>query len=327
VRALVCKEFGPLENLTVQDVLSPVAAPGQVVVKVHAASINYPDALMAMGKYQVRPPLPFIPGGELSGTIIAVGEGVRHLKVGTPVVAFTGRGAFAEEVAVSADATVVLEEGVDLSLAAAVPMTYGTTYHALLDRAQLAAGETLLVLGAAGGIGIAAIELGKILGATVIAAASSEEKLQAAASRGADHLIDYSKQDLRARLKEITADKGVDVVCDPVGGAYSEAALRSTGWGGRYLVIGFAAGEIPRIPLNLILLKGNALIGVFYGEFLKRAPRRGAEELTQLLRWVREERIRPLVTSTHSLETARDALTAVFERRAIGKLLIAPSRE
>jgi NADPH2:quinone reductase len=326
MKALVCKEFGPLEDLVIEERPSPTPAAGEVVVRVQAASVNYPDALIVMGKYQVRPPVPFIPGGELAGTITSVGEGVTHLKTGMDVLAFTGRGAFAEEIAVNAKALIPLENGTDLTLAATVPTTYGTVYHALLDRAKLAAGETLLVLGAAGGVGIAAIELGKIMGATVIAAASSEEKLQAAAGRGADHLINYSEDDLRARIKAITGDKGVDVVCDPVGGAYTESALRSTGWGGRYLVIGFATGEIPRIPLNLTLLKGNALVGVFWGEFMKRDPRKGAEEISQLIRWVREKRIRPLVTGTYTLETAREALNAVFERRAIGKLVIAPSR-
>jgi NADPH2:quinone reductase len=326
MKALVCREFGPLENLVVEERPSPTPAAGEVVVRVQAASVNYPDALMVMGKYQVRPPVPFIPGGELAGTITSIGEGVSHLKAGMDVLAFTGRGAFAEEIAVNAKALIRLESGTDLTLAATLPTTYGTVYHALLDRAKLAAGETLLVLGAAGGVGIAAIEIGKIMGATVIAAASSEGKLQAAAGRGADHLIDYSQDDLRARIKEITGEKGVDVVCDPVGGAYTEAALRSTGWGGRYLVIGFAAGEIPRIPLNLTLLKGNALVGVFWGEFMKRDPRKGAEEIAQLIRWVREKRIRPLITGTYTLETAREALNAVFERRSIGKLVIAPSR-
>jgi NADPH2:quinone reductase len=229
-------------------------------------------------------------------------------------------------VAVNASALIPLENDVDPAVAACVPMTYGTVYHALLDRAQLQAGETLLVLGAGGGIGIAAIELGRVLGATVTAAASSAEKLKAAKDAGADHLIDYVKDDLRARLKEITGDKGVDVVCDPVGGAYTEPALRSTGWGGRYLIIGFAAGEIPRIPLNLPLLKGNSLVGVFWGDFLKREPRKSSEELQQLVRWLREQRICPLVTSTYSLENGRDALAAVLERKAIGKLVIAPSR-
>jgi NADPH2:quinone reductase len=323
MRALLCKEYGPLERLTVEDIPAPQAGPGQIVIDVRAASVNYPDALMVQGKYQVRPPLPFIPGAELAGIVKSVGEGVSHLQPGVPVVAIPGRGAFAEQVAVNASAAIALDPNIEAGPAAAIPMTYGTAYHALLDRAQLQAGETLLVLGAGGGVGLAAVELGKILGATVIAAASTREKLEAAASRGADHLIDYTQEDLRARLKDITGDNGVDVVCDPVGGSYTEPALRSTGWRGRYLVVGFAAGDIPRIPLNLPLLKGNALVGVFWGDFLKREPRKAFAELSQLMTWLREGRLRPLIGGTYALDSAREALNAVFERRATGKLLIA----
>jgi NADPH2:quinone reductase len=328
MRALLCKEYGPLERLTVEDVPSPALKAGQVLISVQAASVNYPDALIVQGKYQSRPPLPFVPGAECAGTVRAVGEGVKHLQVGAAALAFPGRGAFAEEVAVDANAVLALEPGVDPVKAAPLPMVYGTAYHALSDRAQLQSAETLLVLGAGGGVGLAAVELGKILGAKVIAAASTREKLDAAASRGADHVIDYSSEDLRTRLKEITGDKGVDVVCDPVGGAYTEPALRSTGWRGRYLVVGFAAGDIPRIALNLPLLKGSALVGVFWGEFMKREPWQAAAQLTQLVKWLREERLRPLVTSTYALENAREALAAVFERRATGKLLITiPSKQ
>jgi NADPH2:quinone reductase len=325
MRALVCKEYGPIESLVVEDLPSPVAGPGQVVIKVKAASVNYPDALIVQGKYQVRPSLPFTPGAELSGVIKAVGNGVTHLTIGAPVIAFSGVGAFAEEALAHISAVMPLDAHIDPIVAAAVPMTYGTTYHALRDRAQLQSGETLLVLGASGGIGIAAIELGKLLGATVIAAASSPEKLAVAKRCGADHLIDYQRDDLRARLKEITGGRGVDVVCDPVGGSYTEAALRSTAWRGRYLVIGFAAGDIPRIPLNLLLLKGCSLVGAFWGDFMKREPELGASELTQLLNWVHEGKLRPLITGTHTLENAREAIAAVFQRRATGKLLITMS--
>jgi NADPH2:quinone reductase len=322
MRALVCKEYGSLEALRVEDVPSPVAGPGELLIDVAAASVNFPDALIVQGKYQVRPPLPFVPGAEFSGTVVAVGDGVPQSRIGTAIVALPGRGAFAERVVVKANAAFPLENGVDKGAAAALPLTYGTAYHALLDRAQLQPGETLLVLGAGGGVGLAAVELGKIMGATVIAAASTKEKLDAAASRGATHLIDYSSEDLRARLKEITGDKGVDVVCDPVGGPHSEPALRSTSWRGRLLVIGFAAGDIPRIPLNLTLLKGSAIVGVFYGDFMRREPQRGASELVQLLAWLREGRLRPLITRSYALEDAREALTAVYERKVTGKLLI-----
>jgi NADPH2:quinone reductase len=322
MRALLCREFGPLESLQVEDVPPPVPGPGQVLIDVAAASVNYPDALLVQGKYQARPPLPFIPGAELAGTVAAVGDGVEQSRVGTPVLAVSGRGAFAEQVAVKADSAITLDRQIDTITAAALPMTYGTAYHALLDRAQLKPGETLLVLGAGGGVGLAAVELGKILGATVIAAASSQEKLDAAASRGADHLINYSTQDLRGRLKEIAGERGIDVVCDPVGGPHSEPALRSTGWRGRYLVIGFAAGDIPRIPLNLTLLKGSAIVGVFWGEFMRREPERAATELAQLLAWLGERRVQPLVSARYPLESASAALAAVYERKVVGKLLI-----
>jgi NADPH2:quinone reductase len=322
MKALVCKEFGPLEALRIADVPAPVAGPGQVVIAVTAASVNFPDALIVQGKYQTKPALPFIPGAELAGTIAAVGEGVEKSLLGTPVLTVSGRGAFAEQIVVKADAALPLDAAIDVATAAALPLTYGTAYHALLDRAQLQAGETLLVLGAGGGVGLAGIELGKILGATVIAAASSREKLDAAASRGATHLINYTTEDLRTRLKEITGDRGVDVVCDPVGGAHAEPALRATGWRGRYLVIGFAAGDIPRVPLNLTLLKGSAIVGVFWGEFMRREPQRGATELAQLIAWLREGRLRPLITARYPLANAGAALAAIYERKVTGKLLI-----
>jgi NADPH2:quinone reductase len=322
MKALVCKEYGSLEALRVEDVPAPVVGPGQVLIDVAAAAVNFPDALLVQGKYQTKPPLPFIPGAELAGTIAAVGDGVDPARVGTPVLAVPGRGAFAEQVVVTAGAALSLDPAIDLATAAALPLTYGTAYHALLDRAQLQPGETLLVLGAGGGVGLAAIELGKILGATVIAAASSQEKLDAAASRGATHLINYASEDLRARLKDLTGDRGVDVVCDPVGGAYAEPALRATGWRGRYLVIGFAAGDIPRIPLNLTLLKGSAIVGVFWGEFMRREPQRAATDLAQLVDWLREGRLNPLITARYPLEKAGVALSAIYERKVTGKLLI-----
>ena len=324
MKALLCRAFAPLDELAVVDVPDPVAGAGQVLIDVKAASVNYPDALMVQGRYQVRPPLPFAAGGELAGVVRAAGEGVRHLRPGMPVVALTMTGAFAERAVAEAPMVLPLDPAVNLESAAAMPMTYGTMHHALSDRAQLKAGETLLVLGAGGGIGTAAIELGKIAGATVIAAASGAEKLDAARRCGADHLIDYSREDLRACLKEITGDKGVDVVCDPVGGAYSEPALRSTAWRGRYLVIGFAAGEIPKIPLNLVLLKGCSIVGVFWGDFLRREPQEGGRQLLQLASWLREGKIRPLISARYPLAEGREALRHVFERRAVGKVLIVP---
>jgi len=324
MKALLCKAFGSLDDLTVEEVPDPVPGAGQVSIDVQTASVNYPDALTVLGRYQFKPALPFTPGGELAGVVRATGEGVKHLKPGMHVVAISMTGAFAEQVVVDARRVLPLDPAVDPGMAACLPTTYGTMHHALTDRARLKAGETLLVLGAGGGIGTATIELGKIAGATVIAAASSAEKLQAARACGADHLIDYSKDDLRARLKEITGDKGVDVVVDPVGGSYSELALRSTGWGGRFLVIGFAAGEIPRIPLNLVLLKGCSIVGVFWGEFMHREPQRGGQELMELAGWLKEGRLRPTISARYPLAGAREALKHVLERRAVGKVLIDP---
>jgi NADPH2:quinone reductase len=324
MKALVCSEFGPLENLSVMERDAPTVGAGQVLIDVKAASVNFPDALTVLGKYQTRPPTPFVAGAEMSGIVRAIGEGVRHLQVGMPVIALPMTGAFAEQVVCDAKFVIPLDPAVDLATAAALPMTYGTMYHALVDRGRLQAGETLLVLGAGGGIGTAAIELGKILGATVIAAASSAAKLDAARQCGADHLIDYSQEDLRARLKEITGGKGVDVICDPVGGSYSEPALRSMAWEGRFLVIGFAAGDIPRIPLNLTLLKGCSIVGVFWGDFMRRDPRKGAQEMLQLIAWLREGRIHPLISARFPLAEGAAALQHVAARLAVGKVLILP---
>jgi NADPH2:quinone reductase len=324
MKALLCNQFGSLDDLTVDEVPAPVAGPGQVLIDVKAASVNYPDALMVQGKYQVRPQLPFAAGGELAGIVRATGEGVKHVKPGMSVVAISMTGAFAEQVAVDARLVLPVDPSVDLELAATLPTTYGTMHHALTDRAQLQAGETLLVLGAGGGIGTATIELGKIAGATVIAAASSAEKLAAAKACGADHLIDYSKEDLRARIKEITGDKGVDVVVDPVGGPFSEAALRSTGWGGRFLVIGFAAGEIPKIPLNLVLLKGCQIVGVFWGSFAMRDPARNRENAERILAWVAEGKLRPHVDAVVKFDDARGALERMERREVKGKLVLVP---
>ncbi len=324
MKALLCREFAGLEKLTVDEVPSPTPGDGQVVVIVKFASVNYPDALMVQGKYQFKPQLPFTPGSELAGVVKAIGGGVTKVKVGQNVLVLPQRGAFAEEALATEAQVTPLAAGVDLAAAAGMPMTYGTCYHALKDRGQLKAGETLLVLGAGGGIGVAAVELGKLMGATVIAAASSSEKLQAAKSRGADHLINYNTEDLRARLKEIVGDKGVDVVCDPVGGNYAEPALRSTGWNGRYLVIGFAAGEIPKIPINLTLLKGSAIVGVFWGEFMKRQPKDGQAEMAELVKWLEQGKIKPLVSQQFKLTDAKSALEAVYSRKATGKIVIVP---
>eukprot|EP01034_Spumella_vulgaris_P037153 gene37153-45833_t len=273
MKAIVCKAWGLPDTLVVEELPDLEAAPGHVVLDVKAAGVNFPDVLIIQGKYQYKPALPFTPGNEVSGVVRAVGEGVGGYKVGDKVIAFSAHGAFAEQLAVPAQALMPMPPGMDFDTAAAITLTYGTSHHAVVDRAALQAGETMLVLGAAGGVGLAAIEIGKALGARVIAAASTDEKLAVCKAHGADALINYSKEDLREAVKAATGGKGPDVVYDPVGGDYAEAAFRSIGWRGRYLVVGFANGDIPKLPLNLALLKGASLVGVFWGEFAKREPK------------------------------------------------------
>ena len=322
MKAVLCKQFGPPESLVVEELPSPRAGAGEVVVSVRAASLNFPDVLIIQNKYQIKPPLPFSPGSELAGLVKEVGEGVHGYKPGDRVLAVTTYGAFAEEVKVHAGRLVPIPAGMDFNSAAAFLMTYGTSDHALRDRAQLRAGETLLVLGAAGGVGLSAVEIGKALGARVIACASSADKLEVCRQHGADDAINYTTEDLRERIKELTGGKGVDVVYDPVGGPYTEPALRSTGWRGRLLVIGFTAGEIPKIPLNLPLLKGSSIVGVFWGEFARREPKAFAESIGQLGAWFREGKLKPHVSQTFPLEQAVDALKLMAARKATGKVVL-----
>jgi NADPH2:quinone reductase len=322
MRAVLCKQYGPPESLVVEDVASPTAGPGEVVVSVKAASVNFPDVLIIQNKYQVKPPLPFSPGSELSGIVKDVGEGVTRVKPGDRVLAVTGYGAFAEEVKVDGSRLVPIPDDMDFATAAAFMLTYGTSDHALSDRGALKAGETLLVLGAAGGVGIAAVEIGKALGATVIACASSEEKLDVCRAHGADHTIDYVKDDLRERIKQITGGKGVDVVYDAVGGPYTELALRSTAWRGRLLVVGFASGEIPKIPINLTLLKGCSIVGVFWGDFSRREPDRFAARVRQLDRWFQEGKLKPHVSETFPFERVAEALQRMAARQVKGKIVL-----
>jgi len=324
MRAVLCKEFGPPESLVVEQVPDPVAGPGQVVVDVAGCGVNFPDVLIVQDKYQFKPALPFSPGGELAGTVSAVGEGVEDLAVGERVAAMIGWGAMAEQVAIPASAAVKVPDGVDLVDAAAFLMAHGTSQYALVDRGHLQAGESLLVLGAAGGVGLAAVEIGAMLGARVIAAASTDEKLELCRSRGATETVNYATEDLRARLKELTGGQGVDVCYDPVGGDLSELALRSMAWEGRFLVIGFAAGDIPRIPLNLTLLKGCSVVGVFWGAFTARDPERHRANIAQLLGWLAEGKLRPHVSATYPLEQAAAAITDLEQRRALGKVVVTP---
>ena len=322
MKAVLCKEYGPPESLVVEDVPAAKAGKGEVVVAVKACSVNFPDTLIIQGKYQFKPPMPFSPGSDVTGTITAVGEGVTRAKVGDRVLASMAWGGFADEVVASEDKLTPLPDGLDFVTASAFLMTYSTSYYALKDRAKLQAGETLLVLGAAGGVGLAAVELGKLMGAKVIAAASSDEKLAVCKQYGADQTINYSSQDLKERLKALTGGRGVDVVYDPVGGPYSEMALRNTAWEGRFLVVGFSNGQIPRIPLNLALLKGCSIMGVFWGSFATREPQRNQQNLQELLGWLQSGQLKPLVSATYPLERVAEALNSIAERRVTGKVVI-----
>jgi len=322
MRAVLCKQFGPPSSLVVEDVPSPVAGPGRLVVSVKACGVNFPDTLIIQGQYQFKPELPFSPGGEVAGIVKAVGEGVTSFKPGDRVIAATTWGGYAEEVVAEAARTLPMPDGMDFATAAAFTLTYGTSHHALKDRAVLQPGETLLVLGAAGGVGLAAVELGKAMGARVIAAASSPAKLAVCREHGADELIDYAAEDLRERIKALTGGRGVDVVYDPVGGDYSEPALRGMAWRGRFLVVGFAAGRIPSLPLNLPLLKGCAVLGVFWGAFTRNEPERNAANLRELMQWVGDGRLRPHVSARYPLERAADALDDLVQRRVHGKVVL-----
>lgn len=324
MKAVVCRRFAPIEELQVEEVASPQPGPGQVVVSIKAAGVNFPDALVVQGKHQFKPPFPFTPGGELAGVVREIGPGVAGFAVGQRVYGSRLRGSFAEEMAVDADKLLAIPEGMSFEEAAALSTTYNTSYYALVTLAHLRAGETVLVLGAAGGVGLAAIEIAKALGARVIAAASTDEKLAVCKAQGADDLINYKTQDLRERLKELTGTHGVDVVYDPVGGPYAEPALRGLGWRGRYLVVGFADGEIPRIPLNLVLLKNCSVIGVFLGETWTREPQIAKEIDAGMTELIRAGKIHPLISGRYRLDQVGDALNALLQRKVTGKIVIVP---
>ena len=327
MKAVVCDAWGTPDTLQVKDVPLPEPGPGQVRIRVRVAAVNFPDALLVAGKYQFKPDFPFSPGAEFSGTVSALGDGVTSIAVGEKVVGTAPFGAYAEEILADAAQVVALRDDTsddELELAGSFLLTYGTSYHALKDRAAAKPGETLLVLGAGGGVGLAAVELGKQMGLRVIAAASTEAKREAARSRGAE-VIDYTTDDFRDQLKALTGGRGVDIVYDPVGGDIAETTLRSVGWGGRYLVVGFAAGGIPKLPTNLLLLKGSALVGVFWGEFVRREPEANAANTRQLLAWLHDRTLRPLISARYPLSGAAQALDALLGRDAIGKLVIVPS--
>lgn len=324
MKAVLCKQFGPPESLVLEDIPSPRPGAGEVVVTVKAASVNFPDVLIIQNKYQVKPPLPFSPGSELAGVVKEIGEGVRNAKPGDRVIAFATYGAFAEECLVPAGRVLPIPEGMDFVTAASFLLTYGTSYHALRNRVSTTPGETLLVLGAAGGVGIAAIEIGKVLGLRVVACASSDEKLAVCREHGADETINYAAEDLREGIKRSTGGKGVDVIYDAVGGAYAEAALRSSNWRARFLVIGFASGDIPKLPLNLPLLMERTIIGVYWGEWSRRTPAEFAAAVRELGEWYSQGKLRPHVSSKYPLAEAPAALNELASRRAKGKVVIVP---
>jgi len=324
VKAVLCRQYGPPQSLAYEDVPSLVPGPGQVVVTAHACSVNFPDTLIIENRYQLKPALPFSPGAEVAGVVRATGEGVSAWQVGDRVIAVPGYGGYAEEVLAREDELFRLPAGLDFAEAAAFLVTYATSYYALKERANLQPGETLLVLGAAGGTGLSAVEIGKQLGARVIAAASSEDKLRLCRQHGADDTINYASEDLRERLRALTGGLGVDVVYDPVGGSYSEQALRGIAWRGRFLVIGFTAGEIPRIPLNLTLLKGCSIVGVWWGGFLRNERANSAACTQALMEWFRAGRVRPHISARYPLSQAAEALVQVAQRRVVGKVVLVP---
>lgn len=325
MKAVLCHAFGPVENLRIEDIDAPVAGPGQVVVRVEGCGVNFYDGIAVEGKYQSKPPFPFSPGGEVSGTVLSVGEGVSSLRAGQRVIAFTGFGGYAEQLSVDAGSVFPIPDAMDFDTAAGFLITYATSHHALKDRASIRPGQTLLVLGAAGGVGLTAVELGREMGARVIAAASSDEKLALAKSYGAEWTVNYASGDLREQVNAITAGRGVDIVYDPVGGKQSEAALKCLTTGGQHLVIGFASGDIPTLALNRLLLRQVSVTGVLWGAFARAEPARNAENIAELLAWYSAGRLKPQITEAHPLEDFQIALSRVMSRKAMGKVIIRPN--
>lgn len=321
MKALICNEFGSTKNLILEEVKSPEPGAGQVLIDVHAAGINFPDVLTVQGKYQFKPSLPFTPGIEVSGVIKKVGKDVKMRKVGDEVISTLQTGAFASEVVTSENST-FLKGNMSFEQAAGFALTYGTSYYALKQRARLVAGETVLVLGAAGGVGVATIQLAKAMGANVIAAASNDTKLDFAEEAGADLRINYTNENLKERVKELTNGQGADVIYDPVGGDFSEQAFRAIAWNGRFLVIGFASGPIAKMPLNLALLKGASLVGVFWGSWSAREPNESQNNFSELIKMVDDKKFIPLVTEIFKLEDHASAFACIEERKAKGKVIL-----
>ena len=326
MRAVLCREYGPLEKLEVTELPSPPITPGAVRVAVHAAGINFADLLIVQGKYQEKPPLPFSPGFEIAGVVTELGPGVAGARLGERVLGIMEHGAYADEAVLPAERVIPIPDGMDFALAAGFPVAYGTSHGALDWRARLRAGESLLVLGAAGGVGLTAVEIGKAMGATVIAVAGGPEKLEIARRQGAHHLIDYAREDMRARIKEITGGRGVDVAYDPVGGDAFDQALRSIAWGGRIIVIGFAAGRIQQIPANIVLVKNCDVIGFFWGSYRRHRPALVRESLETLLRWFAQGKLKPHVSHRFDLAEAPRAMTLLAERKATGKVVLTTGR-
>jgi NADPH2:quinone reductase len=324
MRAVVCETWGGEELLQIRDLPSPIPADDQMIIKVHAAGVNFPDTLIIRNLYQVKPELPFIPGNEVAGVITATGPKVKNFEVGDRVLALIGVGAFAEEVAVKAHSCTKIPAAMGFPEAAGFMLAYGTSWHAVRDRAALAAGETMLVLGASGGVGLAAVEIGKAIGAKIVAAASTDEKCGIARAHGADATINYATEDLREGIKRTCGKTGPNVIYDPVGGKFSEAAFRSIAWRGRHAVVGFAGGAIPTIPLNLPLLKGASIVGVQYGNFFNFEPDHNQAGVAEMFAWMEEGKIKPLVSKTYRLGETPQALADMAARKVTGKIVILP---
>ena len=322
MHAWLCENPVGVDALTWKELPTPSPKPGEVLIEIKAASLNFPDILIVQNKYQMKPPLPFVPGSEYAGVVQAVGEGVTHLKVGQHVACLSGTGGFGTHTVAPAALCLPLPDGFPFVDAAAFIMIYATSHHALVDRAQLKAGETVLVLGAAGGVGTAAIQIAKACGAKVIAAASTDEKCALCQSIGADATINYSRENLREAVKVLTAGKGPDVIYDPVGGDFAEPAFRSIAWRGRYLVVGFAAGPIPALPFNLALLKGASIVGVFWGDFAKREPKANAAMMMELAQWYGQGKIKPVIDSTLPMAQLKAAFAHMGSRGVKGKLVM-----
>ena len=322
MKAIICETYGPPSTLLHKDIEIGAPGPREVQVDIKACSVNFPDTLIIQGKYQFKPDLPFTPGSDIAGVIAAVGDEVKHLKVGDEVFGFTMTGGYAEKVNVPAKTIFPKPPIMEFPVAASFLLAYSTSYHALVDRAYLKEGETVVVLGASGGVGLAAVEIAKCLGARVIAAASTGEKLNLCKTHGADEVINYSKEDLKTRIKELTDGKGADVVYDPVGGSYSEPALRAMTYNGRFLVVGFATGDIPKIPLNLPLLKSCQIVGVFWGSFAQQFPKQNMANSMQLIQWYAEGKLKPHIHKTYPLVDAPKALEEMLERKVMGKVVL-----